>query len=172
MRGRWFLHGPSGEILRWLAVGPPALLPTVEDHRAQVAAMFALEANDLTAIELDVADDDAEAVDGWRAAIQTASVEIDGDTYDVQDAPAPPVVVPAQVTRYQAKIALINLGMFGAITALMNSEPATSELRVAWETAAFFPRTGTLMTAFKSLANLSDADIDEVFVAAGQVPQS
>jgi len=82
---------------------------------------------------------------------------------------APPPVVPESVSRFQARMALRNAGLFDAADAAMN-DPSTPVIAMeAWQTAQIFRRSSPTVAAMAAALGLTDQQLDELFVAAGQI---
>jgi hypothetical protein len=79
------------------------------------------------------------------------------------------VRVPARVTAFQAKMALADAGRLGAVETLM-ADPATPQrTRMAWLTAAGFERQSDMITSMAALLELTEAQLDALFIAAAQI---
>lgn len=78
----------------------------------------------------------------------------------------PPPLVPTSVTPYQARMALLNAGLLDQVTTLM-SDPATPKGAViAWEYATSWERNSAFIATLAPILNLTDAQVDALFVAA------
>lgn len=79
------------------------------------------------------------------------------------DGPEP---VPQEVTRAQAKLALLEFGL------LANAEAAAASageaFQIAFNDALTFSRTSPTLLAMAQALSLSDAQLDALFVAAGK----
>lgn len=83
--------------------------------------------------------------------------------------PEEPVPVPALVTRFQARMALRNAGLFDQATALM-ADPATPITVVeAWESAQEFRRDSPNVQSMAVALGLDDQALDELFIAAAVI---
>lgn len=75
----------------------------------------------------------------------------------------------AEVSRFQARMALRNFGLFSAVDGYMK-QPDTPVLYVeAWENAQTFRRMSPTVLAFKPLLGLTDEQLDELFRAAQEI---
>lgn len=95
-----------------------------------------------------------------------------GDAWDGVKftAPAPPAaVVPAEVTMRQARLALLGAGMLGQVnTALAAMSGAQGEAaRIEWEFSSAVMRGQPLVAALAPILGMTDADLDQLFIAAG-----
>lgn len=88
----------------------------------------------------------------------------EGNTPNPYVPPVPPI--PTLVNRFQARAALVQAGYFDAVDAYMATLPKTALQRMAWDDAANFDRTSTTLAAMQKMLGLSDAQVDELFVAA------
>lgn len=102
-------------------------------------------------------------------------LDIAGHSYDpatgVFTPPAPPVVntVPQKVTAFQAKAALLHADLLDAVEAMM-ADPATPRIvKLAWVETLHFERTSPTVAAMASSLNLTDAEVDALFVYAAEV---
>lgn len=82
--------------------------------------------------------------------------------------PAPPPPVPQSVTATQAKIALVNANLYQNVNTYMTtSAPAMDQ--IAWQTATSFQRNDPIVLAMMGPLGISSAQMDALFIAAGQV---
>lgn len=78
-----------------------------------------------------------------------------------------PQAVPQLVTLFQLKVALTNFGYFSEIDSYMNVT-ATPIQKLAWTDGDPVPRSSPMVNLIgKTILNLTDAQIDAVFIAAG-----
>lgn len=73
---------------------------------------------------------------------------------------------PASVTPYQMRQALAAAGLREAVEAAVGRAP--SEVRDAWEYALAVERRSPLISAIGAMLDLTDAQIDALFVAAAR----
>lgn len=78
--------------------------------------------------------------------------------------PGPPVV-PASVTRAQALVALHEAGLLPAVEAAVEAH-SYEVLRIWWRNALSFERANPYLNALAGELELTDADIDGLFIAA------
>ena len=83
--------------------------------------------------------------------------------------PVPTVEVPESVTPYQARIALLEAGLLDQLTDLMNDPSTPTAAKIAWEYATVWMRNSVFITSLGPSLGLSEADIDNLFIAAAQV---
>jgi hypothetical protein len=77
----------------------------------------------------------------------------------------PPPPIPQSVTRAQAKLALNAAGLLsGAEAAIAN---AGAEAQIYWADASVFERAHPLIASIGGALGLSEAQIDDLFIAAG-----
>lgn len=87
----------------------------------------------------------------------------------VADTPSQqPDTAPQRVTRYQAYTALSEAGLYSQIEAWIGQPDTDEKYRIAW-LASDFRRDSELIAAAASLFNLSDEQVDALFLAASQV---
>ena len=78
---------------------------------------------------------------------------------------APPV--PASVTPYQARCALLNAGLLDGVNAAVTA--AGGSMALAWEYATMIERSSSFIAAMQGGLGLSDAQVDALFVAAAAI---
>lgn len=87
----------------------------------------------------------------------------------VDEPPVQPVPVPAEVTRYQARVALLGAGLLDKVNAYFAALPSTDLGQLAWNEAPTVLRSNAaLETAAESLG-LTSSEVDQLFIAASQV---
>jgi hypothetical protein len=91
----------------------------------------------------------------------------DGNVPDPYIAPPPPI--PQSVTRFQALAVLAAGGYLGTIRTHIATLDQNNVQRLAWENAADWERTSPTLNALATMLGLTDAQVDELFVAASQV---
>jgi hypothetical protein len=92
----------------------------------------------------------------------------DGALVRLPDPPAPPAPVPAEVTNFQARAALIGAGLFDQVdTAVRTSGNAVAVQ--AWDYANTITRNGTLVNAIGAGLGLSAEQLDDLFRAAAVI---
>lgn len=79
-----------------------------------------------------------------------------------------PVEVPASVTNYQARATLIANGQFSAVDQAIHASGNQVAIQ-AWEYANIFNRTDQFVTSFASILGMTEAQVDQLFIAASQV---
>lgn len=85
--------------------------------------------------------------------------------------PAPKQEVPDSVTMAQARIALQMFGKLDDIKSGLDAldEPARTTVLLAWEYAPMVSRSGALVTTLSSQFGMTDDDLDDLFIAAGNI---
>jgi hypothetical protein len=104
------------------------------------------------------ADADFAAAQGWIVS-EFAAIGDLWDGVDFAKPAAPPEPVPTSVTRRQAREALLNVGLLDDATERRRAE-------IYWQDSATFERSNAMLAQIAGAIGLSDADIDELFVAA------
>jgi len=80
---------------------------------------------------------------------------------------APPPVIPKLITMRQAKLALLQQGLLSSVnTAIEQSDEA---VKIEWEYATEVKRSGTLVQAIASGLNLTEQQLDDLFVLAASL---
>ena len=81
----------------------------------------------------------------------------------------PPTPIPATVTRFQALATLAAGGYLDTVHTYIDTLPRTNVTRLAWENATDWERSSPTLNALAAMLGLTDAQVDELFVAAAQV---
>lgn len=100
-----------------------------------------------------------EATDEQRAAAQAIVAAFDADAE----------TVPQSVTPYQARMALLGVGLLSSVDTLMGDPSTPQAAKLAWEYATQIYRDSAFIEALAPALGLTDAQIDALFVAAGKV---
>jgi hypothetical protein len=90
-----------------------------------------------------------------------------GNTPEPYVPPLPPI--PATVTRFQALAVLAAGGYLDTVRTYINTLDQNNVQRLAWENAADWERTSPTLNALAQMLNLTDAQVDALFIAASQV---
>ena len=91
----------------------------------------------------------------------------DGTVIDAYVAPPPPI--PATVTRFQALAILAAGGYLDTVRTYINTLDQNNVQRLAWENATDWERTSPTVNALAAMLGLTDAQVDDLFIAASQV---
>jgi hypothetical protein len=96
-----------------------------------------------------------------------------GQVYDatantLSPAPPPAPTVPQVVSPKQARIALLNAGLLDQVQAAVDA--AGGATKIAWEYATEISRTDPLIETLAQSLQLTDAQVDQLFTAAAQIP--
>ena len=85
--------------------------------------------------------------------------------------PTPPVPVPESVTMRQARLALHAAGLLSSVDTAIASmqEPAKTAALIEWEYASAVDRNAGLVPAMAAALGMSEADIDDLFIAAASL---
>lgn len=79
------------------------------------------------------------------------------------------VVIPMEVTRFQALAALHLAGLLEQVEAIM-AAPETSVLtKLAWQNAQKFERQSQMVLAIAKVIPLSDQELDDLFITAAGI---
>ena len=82
---------------------------------------------------------------------------------------APPTPIPATVTRFQALAVLAAGGYLDTVRTYINTLDQNNVQRLAWENATDWERTSPTLNALATMLNLTNAEVDDLFIAAAQV---
>lgn len=80
-----------------------------------------------------------------------------------------PVVIPMEITAFQAKAILIEDGYYDAVEAYMSSGNATAMQKLAWNSAAVFERQSPTVRDIAMVLGLDDAALDDMFIRAKEI---
>jgi hypothetical protein len=105
--------------------------------------------------------------DGISRMSMLASALPEGAVVEPYIAPPPPI--PATVTRFQALAVLAAGGYLDTVRTYINTLDQNNVQRLAWENATDWERTSPTLNALATMLGLSDAQVDELFIAASQV---
>lgn len=78
-------------------------------------------------------------------------------------------VVPASVSRFQARAALAQAGLLSTVDTYMSGLPADNIQRLAWQDATEFYRSSATVAAMASMLGLTDEQVDDLFVTAATI---
>jgi len=96
-----------------------------------------------------------------------ASALPEGTVIDAYVAPPPPI--PSSVTRFQALAVLAAGGYLDTVHAYIDTLPRSNITRLAFENATDWERASPTVNALATMLGLTDAQIDELFIAAAEV---
>ena len=101
--------------------------------------------------------------DGIAAAREAYNASLPG-----AEAVVPPPRIPQQVTRFQAKAALMQIGLLDKIdaSAAASDDPL---FKLAWSEATMFDRNSPMVQSIAAAFGMSGDDVDQLFVAASQI---
>ena len=91
----------------------------------------------------------------------------EGNTPEPYVAPPPPI--PTTVTRFQARVALVQAGHFDTIDTYIATLPKTDVKRLAWEDAAEWERASPTLNFLANMLGLTDIDVDALFILASSI---
>ena len=74
--------------------------------------------------------------------------------------------IPQSVTRLQAKLALLDMGMLDAVEVLLNND---RRAKIYWEDAVTLERQNPTLLGMASSLNLTEQDLDNLFLAASKI---
>lgn len=94
----------------------------------------------------------------------------EGNVPEPYEPPVPPPDPPiTSVTRFQALAVLAAGGYLPTIRTYIATLDQNNVQRLAWENAADWERTSPTLNALAAMLGLSDAQVDDLFIAAAQV---
>lgn len=92
-----------------------------------------------------------------------------GLTHYVDELPPASVPVPRLVTRFQARMALRNAGLFDAAVSLMEQPDTPLSVIEAWDSAQEFRRDSENVQSMAVALGLNGSELDELFIAAAEI---
>jgi hypothetical protein len=105
--------------------------------------------------------------DGISRMSMLASALPEGAVVEPYIAPPPPI--PTSVTRFQALATLAAGGYLDTVRTYINTLDPNNVQRLAFENATDWERTSPTVNALAAMLGLSDAQVDDLFIAAAQV---
>lgn len=105
--------------------------------------------------------------DGISRMSMIASALPEGAVVEPYVAPPPPI--PQSVTRFQALAVLAAGGYLDTVRTYINTLDPNNVQRLAFENATDWERTSPTVNALAQMLGLSDAQVDDLFIAAAQV---
>ena len=105
--------------------------------------------------------------DGISRMSMIASALPEGASVEPYVAPPPPI--PQVVTRFQARVALVQAGHFDTINTYIATLPQTDVKRLAWEDAAEWERASPTLNFLANMLGLTDTDVDDLFILASSI---
>ena len=121
-------------------------------------------------IEADADTAAAIAADLGGSAVLSATAG-PGDAYSGGNftRPEPEVVVPAEVTMRQARLALLGAGLLDDVESAINamSDPAKAAARIEWDYSNTLRRDHPLVATLGAGLGLTGGQLDDLFIAAG-----
>jgi hypothetical protein len=82
---------------------------------------------------------------------------------------SPPPAVPTTVTRFQALAVLAAGGYLDTVRTYINTLDVNNIQRLAWENATDWERTSPTLNALAAMLNLTDTQVDDLFIAASNI---
>lgn len=121
--------------------------------------------------EKSFADDYASKLGGIAVESTTAGP---GDTYSggIFEKYIPPVIIPQEVTRRQARQALYLSGILGNVQAAIDAIPDVTQrnmVQIEWDDSLAFERTRPTLVALATALGLSSEDLDNLFIQASKL---
>lgn len=113
----------------------------------------------------------ADPVPEGKMAVSTTVQRVNGVVtfaHELEDYSRP---VPQSVTRRQARLALLAAGILPAVETAIDGmdEPARTAAKIEWEDATEIRRDHALIANLAVELKLSDAQLDELFIAASEI---
>ncbi|MDO5606698.1 MAG: hypothetical protein Q4G25_16215 [Paracoccus sp. (in: a-proteobacteria)] len=84
------------------------------------------------------------------------------------DPPPPVPIVPAEVSRFQARAALMQAGLLADAEAAVAAS-GDQLVQLAWSESAVFPRNSPTIATLAPALGLTDEAIDQLFITASRI---
>ena len=107
---------------------------------------------------VDITDLNPQPKEGW---------DFDGKNFTPPAAPLVPV--PQEVTRFQARAALYQSGLLQVVEDEISKPETDMMLKLAWQDAQTFKRGSSFVTGMASILNLTEEQIDDLFILAAGI---
>lgn len=91
-----------------------------------------------------------------------------GYTYNGTEWVAPPVYIPQEVTRFQAKAVMLQQDILDSVEQAVD-ESTDPLLQLAWNEALTFERQSPALEAVANTIGLTEQQLDDMFTAAAQI---
>lgn len=162
-----FLETVSGAFAEWR--GAP-----IDGIKYQRSIEQKWSAEELAAIGL-YAPLPADPIPEGKVATASTVQRVDGAVkwvHELRDAPPPVITVPAVVSMRQARLALLGAGLLSQVDTAIDGmdEPNKSAARIEWEYATELRRDHPLIAGLAAELQLSEQQVDDLFIAASQIP--
>lgn len=103
---------------------------------------------------------------GWRAVSDASECSADEHWQAIPPASDQTQPVPQEVSRFQGRAALIQAGHMAAIQSYIDEPTTDIMVKEAWANVTVFRRQSPMILTVASVLNLSDEDLDNLFIAA------
>ena len=108
---------------------------------------------------------DDEVASGWLDNLPPGLVQItDDEAEQLRNAHLSAMIVPRFVTRRQALLALLAADLLDDVEAIIAAAPRA--VQIAWDASSVFERNNPLIASMAEQLELSDEDVDALFVQA------
>lgn len=79
--------------------------------------------------------------------------------------------IPTEVTMRQARLALVDAGMYGSIQSAINSlpEPMKTKALIEWEYSNTVQRHNGFVSQLRPILGMTEEDLDNLFIAASKL---
>ena len=91
-----------------------------------------------------------------------------GYTWNGTEWVAPPVYVPQQVTAFQGRAQLMNIGLLTQAESIVVAS-TDQMLKLAWTHAIYWDRNSPMLQSMGTALGMSSQDLDDLFIAAAQI---
>jgi hypothetical protein len=81
----------------------------------------------------------------------------------------PPPVIPREVSRFQAKAALLQAGLLDTVEAIMGNPATPTIAKLAWKEALSFERQSPTVLMLAGALQLTSKQLDDLFITASSI---
>ena len=132
---------------------------TIEDIRQENPNMSIPDGTDCSSLGFEFLEEVEQPKQDGFYAVEVAPVN-NKQTWELR---AVEVVVPQSITRLQAKLQLSEIGKFSQVETLIQED---EKAKIYWNDAANFLRTDVILLYMAGILELSDAELDNLFIEA------
>ena len=132
---------------------------TIEDIRNENTNMSIPNNSDCSSLGFEFLKEVEEPKQEGFYAVEVAPIN-NKQTWELR---AVEVVVPQSITRLQAKLQLSEIGKFSQVETLTQED---EKAKIYWNDAANFLRTDAILLYMAGILELSDAELDNLFIEA------
>ena len=77
--------------------------------------------------------------------------------------------LPLVISSYQAKVALMNAGLYNAVVSVINSQSCPAKVKLAWQEGISFEINNPMVKWVAGTLNITSQQLEDLFLAASRV---